>query len=1677
MKNQSRKILAVLMALVMTVAQFSPVIANEYAPVEIENVEVEVFEQYFQQDAETEIFEQDFEQALETDFSTPPALEIADEEIVPFSIDRTLTTSDTNTLINSLITFNRTANPGVPIIFTIPQGTTVWTMGRIEIGPADNVTFRGAGTLRAQTVGTIINMTGGSLTIDGITIMGGTGTAGMASAIHVSPQGTVTMRSGNIVSNTGNSAVMLSGSPDARFEMYGGTINNNQATIAGSAGGGVNIASGTFIMRGGTISNNTAGNGGGVNIQGGSGSFVMHNGEIRNNTSTANGASSGGGGVRLAGTTTTTFTMHGGTIENNRSGRHGGGVFQSNGTMTMTGGTIRNHTLPTLTGGVTSYGGGIFVAGLNSVLNMTGGTISGNSATGRGGGIDVDWNTIAATTPQRLSIGANATISGNTSNAHRYELSAEDRATLAARFPAAVVNLFDNHQISYTRGIRVEYSELHFMVNSGSGTLTAWHNGTALASPTTVRAGQQIHFTATPAPGYRVNTWTGNDAAPVGTVFNSVVTQGGGASTAVFVNFAPAAIPAPWAVTNVLGTGTPLVTERFASSASYQDGRFTMDTRGTIFPYFSDGDGQFTQANERVAFVSQAIPYNYNFTISGYITLHDLMDGRVHPAGASNSLFAGQNTGVGFMARNRVGTGGDAQSAAYILGGVHLSTNADISNTHPTLTNARIGRLRGADGGNATAVTNIDLIGDIELGVPFPVSLTRRGNAVTIESNGVTQSWGNFQGFTTAGGEYIYVGMVNSRMALASFTDVVLEYYDPLIRTLEQLLAAIEAAAESGEPTVLELRGEFVTPYEIGIPRTANITLMGDATIHRTGAGRTIRNRGYLTILDDIRITGTSSGGVAVSNGTFTMVGGEITSNEGINGGGVSVAADAYFIMYGGKIHGNHARQAGGGVFVHDGGNFTMNGGVIANNTPGNLVSEGNFTRNDGFIEGHIHRVTTVEELRAVIAAAGEIPAIIEIYGEIVSSSEILIPPGAHITLVGDGTIRRTGGGRAIRARESTLIIDGITISGTATGTTGGVAVSDNSTVIMKSGHITANSANNGGGVNIAAGNTFIMYGGTISGNHANQQGGGVFNSGTFTLIGGTIENNTTNNVAGEFTHFGGTIGGEEAPADHLIRTLAELRAALAGASATPRVLTLGNDIPLIGETLHVRQNTDITIIGGYAIYRYDDYGTIFDITAGNLTIGTDAYNGITITGGVSEEHGGGITVRGVGIQGGTLTMNSGEIYGNTTHGNGGGVGVLAGGEFILNGGVIAGNTSLREGATPRGGGGIFVHGIGGGAHGQNNARFTMNGGVIEGNTATSGGGILAYTQAASHAFVTINDGAIRHNTATTASGGGIMADVRNGRTFVTINGGKIYGNTANNGGGIATTRGANLFMHGGVIHNNTAANRGGGVHAGGYRPTEIFVMTGGEITNNAALNGGGISLRGWDYITAASIVISPAAIIMGNSAYQAFSLSTRDALHLATVGLSPAAIALFDNHQIEHTRTFDCGYCNDEICDICTPNRDVTIIFDLQGGSLESGYAERIVTAGNVIGNLPANVVRSENGYNYRISGWFTAPNGGGVQWFAHTQVTAATTLYARWVRRPDDFQVGAVTGNGRVTSADATLLARWLVLRGDDNQTVADFCQLAADINGDGEVTPDDLILLAQWLVGHNVTHLIAK
>ena len=537
------------------------------------------------------------------------------------------------------------------------------------------------------------------------------------------------------------------------------------------------------------------------------------------------------------------------------------------------------------------------------------------------------------------------------------------------------------------------------------------------------------------------------------------------------------------------------------------------------------------------------------------------------------------------------------------------------------------------------------------------------------------------------------------------------------------------------------------------------------------------------------------------------------------DGGHVIVVVGTLTIKGNGIIKGGYTGQ-GGGICVHSGGKFILNGGTIESTVStkeGGTVSVGINKKNAG------------------PASAGDDKATFIMNGGTISNN----------------TARGTGGGGVYVGVVGEFEMNGGTISGNSTkhsdntyGVGGGVYVGANGTFEMNGGTIKNNDGGDGGGI-YSQGVTTIN-GGTISGNTSNSQGNGgggaMARGGTFTITGGTISNNTCTSTGqelwlfeGEHTMSGGSISGGSAAAS-LVYVDHRTTFTMTGGTITanPNIDNNGmqfavgcsqSTFNLDGGTLKCSARTLTTNGGARAIYA----------TQSTVNIKSGSISGFTLTG----FDGAGVYIENAS----TLNITGGTISGNTAM-NGGGVYVM-GGAFNMLGGTISGNTASGESADSVycGGGGVYIA-----------AGVTANitGGEISGNKAVSYGAGIFMVTSDDAAKTTLNIGAkaadgtlsgsvvVLNNTltATTDSsyGGGICSDSgKNG--VANIYGGKISGNTAMNGGGVSF--GCTLNFEGGKISDNSASTNGGGVFS-----TGIVNLSGGEISGNTSGSGSGIFMH-----------------------------------------------------------------------------------------------------------------------------------------------------------------------------------------------------------------------------------------
>lgn len=172
---------------------------------------------------------------------------------------------------------------------TIPLASTLTVAQNLTIqGPgAGSLTISGQGAVR------VFDVTGGALTVSGVTVTNGI-SIGLGGAFSVAS--TLSLRNSVLSGNTANNGGAISIASGGTLTVTDSTFASNSAT---SVGGGALIISGNATLTGNTFVGNTAPiNGGAINVQPGGALTVI------NNTFRANSSASLGGAMSNLGTTT-----------------------------------------------------------------------------------------------------------------------------------------------------------------------------------------------------------------------------------------------------------------------------------------------------------------------------------------------------------------------------------------------------------------------------------------------------------------------------------------------------------------------------------------------------------------------------------------------------------------------------------------------------------------------------------------------------------------------------------------------------------------------------------------------------------------------------------------------------------------------------------------------------------------------------------------------------------------------------------------------------------------------------------------------------------------------------------------------------------------------------------------------------------------------------------------------------------------------------------------------------------------------------------------------------------------------------------------------------------------------------------------------------------------------------
>ena len=460
------------------------------------------------------------------------------------------------------------------------------------------------------------------------------------------------------------------------------------------------------------------------------------------------------------------------------------------------------------------------------------------------------------------------------------------------------------------------------------------------------------------------------------------------------------------------------------------------------------------------------------------------------------------------------------------------------------------------------------------------------------------------------------------------------------------------------------------------------VTVSGTAQLHmyRNSIIRNSRaTNGAANIGGGVRLDGSAQ----LHMHPGSTITGNTTSNSG---GGVAINSTAQLHMHTGSvIASNTATANGGGVAATGTVNILMSDGIIRSNTAvngagihlaadasatisGNARIYGNTASENG---GGIFAASGTGSLTISGGIIGGLPATGAPVGFPTATLWTAANPYANRTLTGAGIIR-SGAGISVSNRNF-LMSGGYIIGNRAEG-------------------LTSTTANPQGGAGIAvreastAGRTRVMTGGTIAYNQTHQatnNGGGggiyIFNGATFTMTGGIIRNN-----------FARWHGGGVQLQDGTTRNYFNMSGG--------RIEN--NRAALAGGGIHINVNNSVNLSGNALIH-----GNIADTGTGG---GIRFYRSVAIAEGPRS----------------VLTMRDmATVSGNTSGGNGGGIGIGGGTattnllNFTMYGGRIINNTSNANG------GGIQFDDASGTVGGVPTGQVRIYGGLIAGNVANNGGG------------------------------------------------------------------------------------------------------------------------------------------------------------------------------------------------------------------------------------------------------------------------------------------------------------------------------------------------------------------
>ena len=549
---------------------------------------------------------------------------------------------------------------------------------------------------------------------------------------------------------------------------------------------------------------------------------------------------------------------------------------------------------------------------------------------------------------------------------------------------------------------------------------------------------------------------------------------------------------------------------------------------------------------------------------------------------------------------------------------------------------------------------------------------------------------------------------------------------------------------------------------------------------------------------------------------TVNLSGASIQDNASDLGGGIYYEENApaaknykfYIYLNHGDIINNTATSHGGGIYVSKG-NVEYDNTEVGGNTLN--VFQNHTSQNGAGIyikDGSLEMAHGTIRQNSITSNGNGGGIYIENGNFTINAGEIS----------GNTVSNGNGGGVYIAGSDGNgnFTMDGGVISVNRSSTDGGGVFINGGQFVQTAGSISSNiSEGNGGGVCIVNGGTFTMSGGSITQNgkegqtiHTNNGGGVYLNGGNFVLEDGEISNNSADENGG-----GVFLTGKDCTYELLKGDITGNSAGNGGGVYLEKGLfklgTASN--PADG---NISDNTAVS--GGGVYIGSGSISSVSDEPPAEPTEGFIMYGG-QITGNSTTDDGGGIY-----LNGGSFLMHNGDISSNSSSTDGGGVCIANNGNFTMNNGDITGNGKI-SGKLTENGGGVYLDG----------GTLTVHAGNISGNGATaSGGGVYI-----SNGDVRMGDGQIQSNVCG-EYGGGIYVynPIGNSAKTVSVTGGNLLENIARYGGGICVNGDITLTIGNVEIAENTATN-GGGVC---LMNNANMTFGAGQIKNNRAVKSEG---------------------------------------------------------------------------------------------------------------------------------------------------------------------------------------------------------------------------------------------